>query len=110
MLIGVIWYWHAARGVEVYLALAFTGLFMYGPQMLIGLTAIDVAGKKAAGTASGFTGLTGYFFGTVGAEWLLSCLVENYGWNSSFIMLVCSAVLAIVFIALTWNAHRDTRS
>lgn len=36
------------------------GFLIYGPVMLIGLHALELAPKKAAGTAAGFTGLFGY--------------------------------------------------
>lgn len=35
------------------------GFLIYGPVMLIGLHALELAPKKAAGTAAGFTGLFG---------------------------------------------------
>ena len=40
------------------------GFFIYGPIMLIGLHALDLVPKKAAGTAAGFTGFFGYVFGS----------------------------------------------
>lgn len=40
------------------------GFLIYGPVMLIGVQALDLAPKKAAGTAAGLTGFFGYFFGT----------------------------------------------
>ena len=41
------------------------GFLIYGPVMLIGLHALELAHKKAAGTAAGFTGLFGYLGGSV---------------------------------------------
>ena len=40
------------------------GFFIYGPVMLIGVQALDLAPKNAAGTAAGLTGFFGYFLGT----------------------------------------------
>lgn len=42
------------------IALISIGFLIYGPVMLIGLQALELAPKKAAGTAAGFTGLFGY--------------------------------------------------
>lgn len=59
------------------------GFLIYGPVMLIGLHALELAPKKAAGTAAGFTGLFGYLGGSVAASaivgWLLvvNCSVVN---------------------------------
>ena len=44
------------------------GFLIYGPVMLIGVSAVDLVPKKAAGTAAGFTGFFGYMFGAVIAE------------------------------------------
>ncbi|KRF51663.1 hypothetical protein ASG97_07195 [Bacillus sp. Soil745] len=44
------------------------GFLIYGPVMLIGLQALDLVPKKAAGTAAGLTGLFGYLGGSVAAN------------------------------------------
>ena len=60
--------------------------------------------KKAAGTAAGLTGLFGYIFGTaLLANYLMGYIVDKYSWNGGFIMLTASSLLAIVFLAFTWN-------
>ena len=51
--------------------------------MLIGLHALELAPKKAAGTAAGFTGLFGYLGGSVAASaivWLHRGLLR-LGWR-----------------------------
>ncbi len=40
------------------------GFLIYGPVMLVGLQALELVPKKAAGTAAGFTGLFGYLGGS----------------------------------------------
>jgi OPA family glycerol-3-phosphate transporter-like MFS transporter len=86
------------------IALAVIGFLVYGPVMLIGLHAIDLVPKKAAGTAGGFTGLFGYFIGTsIGANIGLGWVMDTYGWDVSFMVLLGACVLAIFFLALTWN-------
>jgi len=45
------------------------GFFIYGPQALIGIAAANLATKRAAATASGFTGIFGY----------LSTIVSGWG-------------------------------
>lgn len=59
------------------------GFLIYGPVMLIGLHALELAPKKAAGTAAGFTGLFGYLGGSVAAKrdcWLHRGLLR-LGWR-----------------------------
>lgn len=103
---GLIVYWQSTNQWVTIAALGVIGFLIYGPVMLIGVAALDLVPKKAGGTAAGFTGLFGYFFGTMGAEALMGYLVQNHGWDSGFIMLLISSVLAIFFFAITWNIHK----
>jgi len=89
-------------------ALFMIGFLIYGPVMLIGLHALEMVPKKAAGTAAGFTGLFGYIGGAVAASALLGLLVDIFGWDGGFILLVVSCVLATFFIILTMgHRHKD---
>ncbi len=54
------------------------GFLIYGPVMLIGLHALELAPKKAAGTAAGFTGLFGY----LAVRWRRARLLAT-PWTSS---------------------------
>ncbi|MDR0823756.1 MAG: glycerol-3-phosphate transporter [Prevotella sp.] len=83
------------------------GFLIYGPVMLIGVQALDLAPKKAAGTAAGLTGFFGYFFGTaILANIGMGAVVEHFGWNQGFIMLLASCALAIFFIGLTYKDEK----
>ncbi|MGL5567249.1 MAG: glycerol-3-phosphate transporter, partial [Plesiomonas sp.] len=53
------------------------GFLIYGPVMLIGLHALELAPKKAAGTAAGFTGLFGYLGGSVAANAVVGYTVDH---------------------------------
>ena len=78
------------------------GFLIYGPVMLIGVHALDLAPKKAAGTAAGLTGFFGYFFGTaLLANIMLGYVVDNLGWDWSFIILLAACALAFIFTAFT---------
>ena len=63
---------------------------------------LDLVPKNAAGTAAGFTGLFGYLGGALTANIAIGYLVDNYGWDSSFVLLVCACILSIIFIGYTW--------
>jgi MFS transporter, OPA family, glycerol-3-phosphate transporter len=80
------------------------GFFIYGPVMLIGIAAVDLVPKKAAGTAAGLTGLFGYL-GATCAELGIGKTVEYFGWNMGFLVVVVSAILSIFLLLLTWNVH-----
>lgn len=92
-------------GVDI-AALIGIGFLVYGPVMLIGLHALELAPKKAAGTAAGFTGLFGYLGGSVAASALLGWTVHNTGWNGGFALLTASCVAAILLLALTLRHER----
>ena len=79
------------------------GFLIYGPVMLIGVSALDMVPKKAGGTAAGFTGLFGYLIGTVGASSGIGYTVKAFGWDAGFYVLLASCALAIFFMAFTWN-------
>jgi len=52
---------YPGRSVAVYTGiLCLAGFFIYGPQALVGIHAANLATKRAAATAIGFTGLFGY--------------------------------------------------
>ncbi|MDF0604745.1 glycerol-3-phosphate transporter [Neisseriaceae bacterium TC5R-5] len=88
------------------LALIAIGFLIYGPVMLIGLHALELAPKKAAGTAAGFTGLFGYLGGSVAANAVVGYTVDYFGWDGGFILLIGSCLAAIVLLTLTcWHGR-----
>lgn len=82
------------------------GFLIYGPVMLIGVQALDLVPKKAAGTAAGLTGLFGYFIGDLLANAALGHLVDGFGWDACFIAIILACVLAIFFTACTWKREK----
>lgn len=81
------------------------GFCIYGPVMLIGVQALDLAPKKAAGTAAGFTGLFGYVGGAVSANILIGMVVDEFGWDAGLAMVAGACVMAMLLISLTWRAE-----
>jgi OPA family glycerol-3-phosphate transporter-like MFS transporter len=79
------------------------GFLIYGPVMMIGLHALELVPKKAAGTAAGLTGLFGYLFGTMSANIVIGWVVDYFGWNGSFVLLIVACFAAMFFVALTWK-------
>lgn len=83
------------------------GFFIYGPVMLIGLHALDLVPKKAAGTAAGFTGFFGYAFGSAIAGTGVGWIADHWGWGGVFITMIACCILTMVFSAMTLG-HRTT--
>ncbi|TDI71015.1 MAG: glycerol-3-phosphate transporter [Bacteroidetes bacterium] len=107
-LICVVIYWLnpvGNPGIDVAMLISI-GFLIYGPVMLIGVHALDLAPKKAAGTAAGFTGLFGYVGGAVSANIAIGALVDAYGWDAGFTLIAAACVMAILLIGLTWNAEK----
>ncbi len=86
------------------LLLFLIGFSIYGPQSLVGIIAANLATKRAAATAIGFTGFFGYA-STVLSGWGLGMIVLHGGWNSGFLILVISATVATFLFGFTWNAR-----
>jgi phosphoglycerate transporter family protein len=80
-----------------------TGFFIYGPQALVGTIAANLATKRAAATAIGFTGLFGYA-STLLSGWGLGRLVETRGWDAGFMMLIGAGVIGTILFLLAWPA------
>ncbi|WP_150538412.1 glycerol-3-phosphate transporter [Actinobacillus vicugnae] len=76
------------------------GFLIYGPVMLIGLHALELAPKKAAGTSAGFTGLFGYLGGTVSASAVVGWAAEHYGWDGGFYVMITGGVLAVLLMLI----------
>ena len=88
------------------LALVAIGFLIYGPVMLVGLHALELAPKKAAGTAAGVTGLFGYLGGSVAANALVGYTVDHFGWDGGFILMLGACIAAIILLGLaTWQGR-----
>lgn len=103
--VAIVFYWLNPVGHQWIdnVALIAIGFLIYGPVMLIGVHALDLVPKKAAGTAAGLTGLFGYLGGTTIANAGMGIVIDSFGWSGGFIMLLLSCFIAIIFLALTWN-------
>ncbi|MDR2974118.1 MAG: MFS transporter [Propionibacteriaceae bacterium] len=99
--VALVLYWLAPLGTPGWLLmtyLALMGACIYGPVMLIGLQALDMSARTVAGTSAGFTGLFGYVLGASMASSLIGWIVDHWGWNSAYILLVVSVGIAIGFL------------
>lgn len=93
------------------IALVTIGFLIYGPIMLIGVQALDLSPKNAAGTSAGLTGFFGYFFGTaLLANNLLGYLIDiDKSWNTYFITIMISCLLSIVLMFVVADKENKLR-
>lgn len=110
VLIAVLVYWKNPPGQPMIdnIALIVIGFLIYGPVMLIGVQALDLVPKKAAGTAAGLTGLFGYLGGALFANIAMGYVVDAWGWDGGFAVLIGACVLSIFFVLLTWNKEKNS--
>ena len=103
---GAFWLMPPESPILLYVtALSGAGFCVYGPQAMTGLTAVNLATKRFAGTAVGFTSLFSY--GSVlFSGWGMGFLSERTGgWTVPFVAVICAALVGAVFFALLWNAR-----
>ena len=104
----ILLYWRFSYNYTIVtLSLIGIGFFIYGPVMLIGVQALDLAPKNAAGTAAGLTGFFGYFFGTaILANIVIGYVAGSVGWDWTFVLLLAACALSILFISFTAKEER----
>jgi OPA family glycerol-3-phosphate transporter-like MFS transporter len=93
-----------------FMMLATIGFFIYPVINLITIAALDIASKKAIGTAAGFIGLFGYIGRTIQAE-AFGRTVDEYSatigklaaWNIVLYAILICAAIAASLLALMWR-------
>lgn len=83
--------------------LAVAGFFVYGPQCLIGISAANLATKRAAAASAGLTGFFGYL-STAVSGWGVGWLVTHYDWNAAFMLFGLSTVVGTMLFIMCWPA------
>jgi phosphoglycerate transporter family protein len=100
----LLYFWQMPAGYPVAdtIAMIAVGFLVYGPQVLVGVAAADIASKKAAGMATGLTGTFGYLGAAVSGVGI-GYIVDVWGWSGGFMFFIASALLGLFFFALTWT-------
>jgi OPA family sugar phosphate sensor protein UhpC-like MFS transporter len=103
-LMGTFLFWYLPGGHAWFdsFLLFLIGFTVFGPQMLIGVAAVEFSHKKAASTASGFTGWFAYL-GAAVAGWPLGKIAEDYGWEGYFWAIMFCCLLSIAMLLPTWS-------
>lgn len=106
--VAIVVYWQFFNNFTVVICcLIAIGFLIYGPVMLIGVQALDLAPKNAAGTAAGLTGFMGYVLGTaILANVVIGYVAENAGWDWTFILLLIACAFSVFFMALTYKEEK----
>lgn len=78
------------------------GFFVFGPQMLIGLAAVELSHSKAAATANGFVGCFAYL-GAAVAGGPLGAITKVWGWESYLWTLALCGLMAVLLLLPLWS-------
>lgn len=102
-LLGLHFLQDAHQPILFLVLLALAGFFIYGPQALLGVTAANIATKKAASSAVGLIGLMSYL-STIVTGIGFGYLADKFGgWSWIFITMGGLAVVGTVLIAALWG-------
>jgi Sugar phosphate permease len=107
---ATLFFWMVPAGYTFldYLSVFVIGFFVFGPQMLIGLAAAELAHKKAAATATGFVGLISYAGAALSGYPLGK--IADAGWDGFFIAASVCGVMATLLLLPTWNVSSRKES
>jgi OPA family sugar phosphate sensor protein UhpC-like MFS transporter len=75
---------------------------VFGPQMLIGMSAAEYSHKNAAGAATGFVGLFGYM-GAALSGYPLALIMEQWGWEGFFIAIAIASSMTGMLLLTFWK-------
>lgn len=106
-LIGLHFLKDAQMPVLFLILLALSGFLIYGPQSLLGVTAANVATKKAASSAVGLIGFMSYL-STIITGVGFGALADRFGgWGWIFITMGALAIVGTVLILSVWNLKEE---
>ena len=96
-----------ASPVLLLFVLALAGMFIYGPQALIGVIASNHATRKASATANGIIGFVSYVSVLV-SGWGFGLIADSkYGWHGVFVAMVVMAIIGALIFVPMWKMKRD---
>lgn len=106
--ICALWLFPATTVIIDYLLVFVIGFLIFGPQMLIGMAAVELSHKKAAGGATGFIGFIAYL-GMANAGYPLTKVMESTGWNGFFATLVFCGVVSVLLLLPFWAVKTNPK-
>lgn len=89
------------------LLLALIGVFVFGPQMIVGLAAAEFVDKRAAATSNGFAGTLGYF-GAAVAGYPVGKMIDAWGWQGFFLALLLSSAIIFILLLPLWSTDQKS--
>lgn len=94
-------YWQSNSLIVITSFAAIVGCLIYVPQFLASVQTMEIVPSFAVGSAVGLRGFMSYIFGASLGTSLFGILVDHFGWNAGFYLLLSAAILCIFFCILT---------
>ncbi|MBQ2423238.1 MAG: MFS transporter [Alistipes sp.] len=96
-----------ASPIMLLFVLATAGMFIYGPQALIGVIASNHATRKASATANGLVGFVSYISPIVSGLGFGMIADSKFGWHGVFVAMVVMAIIGALIFVPMWKMKRD---
>ncbi len=108
MMVTVALFWLVPQGYPVLdsCAIFSIGYMTFGPQVLIGVAAAELAHKRAVSTSTGFAGCFAYM-GAAMAGYPLGVMTQELGWNGFFLTLVLCCGVAALLLSPMWSVRAN---
>lgn len=103
-----LWMLPAGYLLADYVLIFSIGFLIFGPQMLIGIAATELSHKKAAGSATGFTGWIAYI-GMAVAGYPLGKIMESGGWQGCFVTLIGCSAMCVFLLLPIWSIKTNPK-
>jgi OPA family sugar phosphate sensor protein UhpC-like MFS transporter len=105
--IGIFWMIPSGYSIFDSILMFCIGFSIFGPQMMIGLTAAELSHKKAAATSTGFVGFFAYI-GAAFAGYPLGYITQEWGWQGFYWALLGCCIIALVLLTPLWSISAAT--
>jgi OPA family sugar phosphate sensor protein UhpC-like MFS transporter len=107
IIVSILLLWYVPEGFTSLdsAAIFLIGFAVYGPQMLIGVSAAELTHKRAVATSNGFISFAAYF-GAAAAGYPFGKVLQELGWDSFFYMLLSCGVLALLILMPLWGVNK----
>ena len=104
ILVSVAAFWFTAHGgFSAHATCLFAiGFFIFGPQMLIAIAAVELSHREAAGTSTGFIGFFSYF-GAALTGYPVGYIIHHAGWQGFFITMIICSLISVGLLSLLWS-------
>ena len=90
------------------IVLALIGVFVFGPQMIVGLAAAEFVDKRATATSNGFAGTFGYF-GAAFAGYPLGLIIDQWAWEGFFVAIIISSAVIFMMLLPLWSGSKESK-